>query len=298
MAPYIAVLVALLASHAARAQAVLDVFDGETLYEGGFLVTFGFDLERGSDLRRGTHRVPDPFAAHETKTRTTLAVQYGLRNDIQLGLALPYVANDRDGTGVGANASGLGDLTLLGKWRFYRWDAPAKALNVAALLDVSLPTGQDDEKQNGVRIEPELQPGSGSVDPALGVAATYEPGRWRFNMAALYRFRTDIDGDHTHLGDELVTEVEVGNRFWLEPYPGPFMRADVAVRYYWEDESRQDGRLRDTGGERAAVALTWAFRPRPSLDFQASAELPFWQDVNGTQLGEDWGMSLAFGYRF
>jgi hypothetical protein len=274
------------------------VLDGETLYEGGFLFTTGFELERGERLRRASDRVGDPLASHEVETRTTLALQYGLRNDLQLGIAIPYVTHERAGIGFEADAEGIGDLTLLAKWRFYRWDAPGKALNVALLSELSLPTGDDDDAFQGVRLEPELQPGSGGVDPALGFGATYEPERWRFNAALLYRLHTDSDGDNVRLGDELVSELAVGNRFWLEPYPGPFMRADLALRYYWQDKSRANGTLPDTGGERASVSVNRAFRPRPSLDFQVSFEVPFWQDVNGTQLGTDWNITFNCGYRF
>lgn len=281
-----------------RAQGVLDVLDGETLYEGGFLFTTGFEFTRGERLRSGGDRVADPLASHEFETRTTLALQYGLRNNVQLGLAIPYVTHERAGIGFDADTEGVGDLNLLGKWRFYRWHASGKALNVSLLTELSLPTGDDDATYQGARLEPELQSGSGGVDPAVGFGATYEPERWRFNTALLYRIHTDSDGDDVRLGDELVAEIAAGNRFWLEPYPGPFMRLDLALRYYWQDESRFNGPLADTGGERATVGLNWAFRPRPSLDFQLGVELPFWQDLNGTQLGTDWDLSFTFGYRF
>ena len=134
---------------------MLDVLDGETLYEGGFLVSLGFDLQRGDTLRRGSRRVPNPLDASEQRSRTTLAIQYGLRHDLQLGLAIPFVSQDRDGAGIGADSAGVGDVMLLGKWRFYRWDAPGKALNVSALAELSLPTGDGAAS-------------SGDVDPSLG----------------------------------------------------------------------------------------------------------------------------------
>ncbi len=286
------------ATVAVPAQGILDRLDGETLYDGGFLLTAGFDLVRDDVLRRGGARVTDPSASHETELRTTLALQYGLRNNVQIGIAVPYVAHEAAGIGLQNTAEGLGDVSVLGKWRFYRWDAPGKALNVSLLAELSLPTGEDDARSDGVRLEPELQPGAGGLDPALGFGLTHEPERWRFNAACLYRLRTDTDDDGWRLGDEFVSELAIGNRFWLQPYPGPFMRADLAVRYYWQDESRASGPVLDSGGERAAFALTWAFRPRPSLDFQASIEIPFWRDVNGTQLDTDWEAHVTFGYRF
>ena len=280
------------------AQGVLDLMDGETLYEGGSLVTLGFEYDRGDRLRRGSRRVADPGASQETSTRSTLSYQFGLRHDLQVGVALPYASHERVGTGGSAEADGIGDLELLAKWRFYRFDALGVALNISALGALSLPTGADDATANGLRLEPELQPGSGGVDPALGIGVTHEPERWRFNAAALYRWRTDSDSDDTRLGDELVCELAAGNRFWLEPYPGPFMRLDLIARYHHDAVAEQAGVLADSGGERATLGLNWAFRPRPSLDFQLGVELPVWQDVRGTQLGDDWALDVSFGYRF
>lgn len=279
-------------------QGILDLLDGETLYQGGFLATLGHEVRRGDTLRRGTGRAPDPQASHELFTSTTLALQYGLRRDLQIGVALPWVARERDGIGVRADTDGLGDCELLAKWRFARWDAPGKAWNFALLGELSVPTGEDDVRESGVRLEPELQPGSGGFDPALGIATTYEPGRWRFNAAARYRWRTDSDDDETRLGDDLVAELAAGNRFWLEPYPGPFMRADFVLRWYHEDDARFAGSAIQSGSERATVGFNLAFRPQPALDLQVGIEIPYWQRVSGTQLGEDGALDLTFGYRF
>lgn len=287
------------------AQGVLDVLDGETLYEGGSLVTLGFEMERGETLRAGRDRIDDPADTSESTLRTTFAWQYGLRHDLQLGIAVPFVRHARDSDIEELVGSGLGDVELLAKWRVFRWDAPGKALNVALLGQLSLPTGEDDAESGGLRHEPELQAGSGGLDPALGLGVTHEPGRWRFNAAALHRWRTDSDGDGFALGDEFVAELAVGNRFWLEPYPGPFMRADLVFRWYHEARSETqpialplDSPLRDSGGDRATLGLNWAFRPRPALDLQLGLEVPIWQDVHGTQVGEDWALDLSLGFRF
>ena len=280
------------------AQGILDVLDGETLYTGGFLATLGLELDRSDQLRRGTNTIADPDAGHERSLTGTLALQYGLRHDLQVGIAFEFADHERRSTGGAEAAEGLGDVHLLGKWRFLRLDGKARATNFALITEVSLPTGEDDATTGGNRLEPELQPGSGGVDPALGVGITHEPGRWRFNAAVLHQWHIDSDGDDHRLGNGLVAELTGGNRFWLEPYPGPFMRADLSVRWYHEDQARMGAFLPDSGGERATVGVNWAFRPRPSLDFQIGVETPFWQDVDGTQLGHDWSIDLTFGYRF
>ena len=76
------------------------------------------------------------------------------------------------------------------------------------------------------------------------------------------------------------------------------MRLDLVLRYLWEDQDRMLTRLADTGGERGTIGVNWAFRPRPTLDFQLYVETPFAQHVYGTQLAEDWRVDFTFGYRF
>lgn len=278
---------------------VLDVVDGETLYEGGHLLSLGTELEREDVLRRGGSRLADPTAGQRHRVTTTLALQYGLRNDLQIGVALPWVADASESAAGSTSAAGVGDLELLAKWRFHRWDAPRVSINTSLITSLSLPTGDDDRVEGAGELEPERQTGSGGLDPAIGLAITPEPGRWRFNAAILHQLRTDPDGDGDRLGASWYAELAVGNRFWLEPYPGPFMRLDVFAHWYDEARDRADHqRLDDTGGERLAVGATWAFRPRPSLDFQLTGEVPVWRDVNGTQLDDDWSVQFAIGYRF
>lgn len=281
------------------AQAVLDVVDGETLYEGGHLVSFGNELQREESRRAGSARSADPEAGHRFRFTSTLAWQYGLRHDLQVGVAVPYVDVEREFAGGQEADAGIGDVELLVKWRVKRWDAPSVAVNAALIAMVSLPTGDDDQRAAGRELEPEQQVGSGGVDPAIGFAITPEPGRWRFNAAVLYRCHTDTDGDGDRRGDSLFAELAVGNRFWLEPYPGPFMRLDLFARFHHERRDRQDDvLLTDTGGSRLLAGATLAFRPRPAIDLQLTGEVPVWRDLNGTQLDVDWTCDLSLGYRF
>jgi hypothetical protein len=296
-------LAALLAAAPAGAQAdaTLDILDGETLYEDGWLVTLGYGTETRDQLQSGWHTVPDPNNRRRVQRETVLGVNYGLRNDLQLSLLLPRVQNSETSTIGGAttriSAEGQGDAIALVKWRFHRWDAPHEALNVALLVGAELPTGDDRERDDGVLVPPELQPGSGSLDGLVGVAATYEPRRWRFNAAALYKHAGE--GHDYRAGDEWLFELAAGNRFWLEPYPGPFMRFDLLLRQRHADRSQQDGMLvHDSGGDLTTLGANLAFRPRPALDFQLAVETPIDEQVNGTQLASGTTVTLNFGYRF
>jgi outer membrane putative beta-barrel porin/alpha-amylase len=282
-------------------EGALDVLDGETLYEDGWLLTAGYEVRTRRGLLDGADRVGDPLHREELTQAAVVSAHYGILNTVQVGAILPYVSHVLrldDPAGPDRLASeGLGDITLYGKWRYYRWDDVGKAMNFSILAGLELPTGSDDARDKGVFLPADLQPGSASWDPFFGTAVTYEPGRWRFNALVLYK----RVGEGTHeykQGDQFVAELGAGNRFWLEPYPGPFMRADVVLRYRHEGADGQGGRtVSDTGGDLLTAGVNWAFRPRPTLDVQVSVEVPLYEDVRGVQLKNQIAVFVAFGIR-
>lgn len=284
------VFVVAAATSAFAQEGALDVLDGETLYEDGWLFTTGYE-----------HRTRRAQFQEETTQTVDLSAHYGLLHNLQVGAILPYVAHSLrlDSPGVPARfaSDGLGDAALYGKWRYYRWDDVGKALNCSILAGLELPTGKDDRVDHGVILPADLQPGSASWDPFLGTAMTYEPGRWRFN--AMVMAKRVGEGTHEYKqGDQGFAELAAGNRFWLEPYPGPFMRADVMLRYRHDSADRQYGRtVADTGGELLTAGVNWAFRPRPTLDLQISMEVPLWEDARGTQPRTQVSFFVAFGIR-
>ncbi len=294
----LAPVLALWALPAIAQEGALDVLDGETLYQDGWLVTAGdeFRLRRG--LLDGSDPVGDPLHQREFTHIPVLSGHYGALNTLQIGAIVPYLHRRLETDAGSLTSDGLGDATLYAKWRFYRWDDVGKAMNFAILAGLELPTGKDDVVDGGILLPADLQPGSASWDPFLGTAVTYEPGRWRFNAMALYKRVGQGTHDYAQ-GDQFFAELAAGNRFWLEPYPGPFMRADVALRYRHEAADVHAGRsVADTGGHLVSAALNWAFRPRPTVDLQVSIERPLFEDVRGVQLRNQIAMFAAFGLRF
>lgn len=291
----------LLSAPAWAQEGALDVLDGETLYEDGWLVAAGVEYRTRRGLLDGSDRVGDPLHLEERHHAAVASAHYGLRHNLQVGTIVPYVHRvltlDNPGGPDRLSSNGLGDVPLYVKWRYYRWDDVGVATNFAVLGGLELPTGKDDVVDKGVFLPPEMQPGSASWDPFLGAAVTHEPGRWRLNAMALYK-RVGEGTHDTKQGDQFFAEAAVGNRFWLEPYPGPFMRADLLLRYRHEWADRLSGRaIPNTGGDLLTVGVNWAFRPRPTLDLQVSVEVPLFEDVRGVQPRNQAAFFLAFGVR-
>jgi hypothetical protein len=282
-------------------EGALDVLDGETLYEDGWLLTAGWEYRTRRGLLDGSDRVGDPLRQNEVSHAAVASAHYGLLHTLQVGAIVPYLHRTLtldDPAGPDRLASsGWGDATLYAKWRYYRWDDVGIATNFALLAGLELPTGKDDVADHGVLLPADLQPGSASWDPFLGAAVTHEPGRWRFNAMVLYKRVGEGTHDYAQ-ADQFFAELAAGNRFWLEPYPGPFMRADLILRYRHEGADRQSGRaVANTGGDLLTIGATWAFRPRPTLDLQLSVEIPLWEEVRGVQLRNQVAMFFGFGLR-
>jgi len=124
----------------------------------------------------------------------SVGVGYGLTDDLTIGLRLPYllrtdIKSGHDEGGEVAidshgDSNGIGDLIFLGQYRFLN-DQP-NSLECALLLGIKTPTGSTGVKdRNGILFEAEHQPGSGSWDPLLGIAASKRVGAISFDANLL-----------------------------------------------------------------------------------------------------------------
>ncbi|MGH8671601.1 MAG: hypothetical protein ACREUA_06145 [Burkholderiales bacterium] len=157
---------------------------------------------------------------HSTDSVMTaaLGVGYGISDDFSIYVHLPYVGRDniREGHFDPPDAEverlgdseGVGDLVLLGKYRFFS----NAEIQAALLAGVKLPTGETREKHDeGERFETEFQPGSGSFNPIIGVAVMRSWGRTSLTGSLLYTVATEGSQD-TDLGDRFEYGVALSYR--------------------------------------------------------------------------------------
>ena len=91
------------------------------------------------------------------------------------------------------NSNGFGDTNIIGNWRFLRREEGF----VGALLGVKFPTGSTTERDSeGMRFEPELQPGTGSTDVTVGLNYQYKSEKLIFRGNALHIFRSEGAQDY------------------------------------------------------------------------------------------------------
>lgn len=206
----------------------ISTISATTLPQGIF--SAGIDLQyinidQFSDEELGARSELD-FGPHSTDyvLIPSLGAAYGVTENFTVSLSLPYVLQDNfrevhhgdeeeehheeeeeeehheevevENQG---NIKGFGDLSVLGRYRFFE-DGDAK-FEAALLFGIQIPTGNTHEKTpEGERLEAEHQPGSGSWDPMVGVAATKRFGNTSIDASFLYTFATEGSQDTT-LGD-------------------------------------------------------------------------------------------------
>ena len=146
-------------------------------------------------------------AGDEQVTETGVEITYGLTGDWAIGIELPYTDVD-----VGsASASGLGDISLFTKYRFWRNDTLGAQESGAVSLMFNTDTA------DGGRI-PAL--GTGATDIILGLTYGYEGRKWYRWASIRYRSNGENDGG-LQRGDKVLFDLVGGVRFnptgYLEP---------------------------------------------------------------------------------
>jgi len=175
----------------------------------------------------------------------------------------------------------VGDLTLLGRYTFFRDDyAPLATRRAAFLGGMKLPSGAD-------------RFGTPSFDPILGLVATWAADRHELDGDLLYTVTTERQDFEA--GDRLRYDVAYRYRLWPERFRGRLMQLNALVELNgsWTRVTRVEGRTReDTGGHVLFVS--------PGLQFvtsrfvvEASLPLPVVQDLRGLQLEADFVSVLS-----
>ena len=229
-------------------------------------------------------------------------VVFGLDRDLTLSLSAPFLSKrltPASGTPK-LRSSGLGDLSLVGKYRFLQKTGRAKTLEASLLFGVKLPSGSTSERSGGSLLPIPLQPGSGSLDGILGAAITKIQGRWLISADLIAKFNTEAKA--YRFGNTL--RADLGGHFRL--YPARYVRHDqktvnlIAELNSLLASKDQSGGMRigNTGGNKIFGTLGLQLIFNENFLLEGAIQLPLLLDLNGNQLEEDWVSIFGFRLRF
>jgi len=232
---------------------------------------------------------------------------YGATGDLTLGLTLPLVQKELEfktasGKTSQITSSGLGDLSLVGVYRFYRRDVPRATTQFSIIGGIKAPTGSTSQRDRNApsltgtasrRVPRPLQPGSGSWDGIVGIAGFQNLDQLSFYGSVQgkinsedenFRFGSNLHYDFTV---DYVTLSERNLFFVLEFNGISAGRNEVNGR-----------NVRNSGGHTLFISPGIEYLPLPNMILETSVQIPVVQDLNGRQPEKRFSVVVGLRYLF
>ncbi len=282
---------------AAAAHAAPETFNTALpVAEGEFVFREQFILDQSGD---------DPSGADRDRTAWVLVsvLGYGATSDLALFGVVPYVDKSLDitqgGTRRTRSASGLGDISLFGRYTVFKRDWPGRTLRVAPFAGLELPTGDDDETDSLGRLPPSVQPGSGSWDPFGGLVLSYQTLDFEVDAQASYRANTNAND--FEFGDVARLDGALQYRLWPPELgsgvPG-FLYGVLEANLIHRDKNRAGGINDPDSGGLSLFILPGLQYVTKRWIVETGVQIPVVQDLNGTELEKDTIFRAGFRLNF
>jgi hypothetical protein len=249
-----------------------------TLFPGGALVSYNSVFTTRPTLAGSASdlRAARPSFSHEGLFNFT----WGFHPNFDVTILVPFVTNHLNMLSPAQSTlggTGLGDVTLLVKYRFYRRDSERGTTQASVTLGPKLPTGGATLLgANGLLLPAGLQPGSGSTD-------FFAAGNWTYT--GLFHVRRLVADDDLHAilrsrgAQKTRLGSEVASRFWLSyrPYESKNVAREwfigPALTWLHMQDDRFSGITQNgSGGDALLAGITTYVGLRPGLHVWLAAD--------------------------
>jgi len=256
---------------------------------------------------------------------TMIGAAYSFSDDFAVMGMTSYIENTMhmnlmNGNDFVMTSGGVGDTTLLGKYRAYADDNLVPTNQISVLFGLSLPSGSINKKFsnhtteafNGTLLPFKMQLGSGTVDPIIGLTyqGSHDPFWWGLNTQLEAHLYDNSQGYHRaqefrydfyamkQVHDRVVLQAQLNGsyegKFSGEPDDG---RISGAGHNGLSASNNLVSPLFDHqnyGGHKLNVGLGVQFQPIPLHIMELTASIPIHQDLNGPQLQDNWMVQLTY----
>ena len=267
----------------------------------GFQINLSYDLNSLNTLKNYSKTLPGN--ERERTTRSILMeASYSLTERLSLYGFVSYVSQKREINNIGYNdvalTEGIGDAVLMPGYllvdRFsFSWYFSA---------GIKFPLGKADiRNDDGILINPDLQPGSGAYDALVFNMFRYEAARGHsfWNSFALRETGTNSDfrvSDQYSFGNEIVTAFGWSkNILFLNVIIEP--SASVSYRYAGNDLINQD-EIPNTGGNWLFASSGIAIFIKENLKLFSSFSFPLFSKPAGVQLTTSYRFNAGIYFSF
>ncbi|HWP43613.1 MAG TPA: hypothetical protein VNO14_10285 [Blastocatellia bacterium] len=263
---------------------------GLTVYKGGAVVPrYYYTRQHLGELKVDRHAL-------------RLGISYTPTTTLQLEAEIPYQRTSFGDGNRSGSGSGLGNITIWGKYRFYRTLETWGDKQASVRLGAELPTGKKDSPGEDRLPAPEfVRQQLSAVDGgfAFHTDLNYSQARGRFIYGANIEgiLRTERDG--FRMGHELKvnTDLELVLLPLRYQTPGRELFAILETSYIYRDQGRLSGRtVAGSSASEFYVAPGLQFTATPRFVIEASFQVPVVRNVGPLALRTD--KSLLVGIRY
>lgn len=241
----------------------------ETIYKGGI----GIEVEGEFDK-----------ADEEREAAMNYELLYGVTENLSLTLKVPHLIEGKEGA---STSNGLEDITLRGKYQFFRKDTLGAQDKAAFIYGMKFPAGSEDKRP---------ATGSGSLDHLFGLTVGHESTTLYGFMSARYLLRTQ--SGVREKGDQVLVDIAVGFRPWLRPYKSWDLVLLWENSYIFSAKDEVDDlKVANSRGHEILSGPTFLCSIR-NLMIKGGIQFPLWQDLQGDQQERDFRALLAAEYHF
>ncbi len=285
----------------------------ETVKGSGLRVT-----ERYSSLSsvyHGTQEVENPGAKEEYYT-TEFSGFFGVSENLVLIANIPYKKTRLNGhlhvhaDGVEAHPdkgeeTGLGDISFLARYTFYRGHSLDMTNTIAGVWGVKLPTGKTDGKtEDGADfLDSHLQLGTGSTDFLVGLSFSHAHGNGSLSANILAAITGDGESGNTdhRFGNTLNYDLTGKYRVYpsaVSPAAAQFFVALGLNGELMDREVEAGAEVNGSGGHKLYLTPGIQAIIGQHLTVEATYHHPIYINVNGIQIVEDKKIIGGISYIF
>ncbi len=272
--------------------------------KGAFLLGLSYDYNYLNTLKSGNDVLDDRVRERTTQS-LLLNLGYTITRDLSVEALFTYVKQERIISIFGNvnkdGSNGIGDGVILFKYNFNELFKKNNLLRIG--LGTKIPIGATDKKSDqGILLNPDLQPGSGAWD-LIGWSFYSQTFSFRpsgtFSATVVYRYtgtnNNFLNGNTTYrFGPEFQAFVNYTDQFLVGKN---LINPGLSVNYRNAEQDEIGGSLLDnTGGEWVNLIPTVNFEIIEDLNFLLKIEIPIYSYVDGTQLTPTYRITTGLFY--
>lgn len=268
------------------------------------LVGLKYQYHAIDGLYNGSQKLDRESVQRNTKS-SLLELHYGFTNRLTLSGTFSFISKTRT-SGLQNNnpttitTNGVGDALIMLKYVVHQ-NTYNNQYQLAIGTGFKAPFGDFDLTTNGIQLNADMQPGTGTWDGFLWsyLSKTFAP-KTSLNafMANSYIItgeasRSDQPGDIYKFGNEFVSTLGVGNELYKK-FSYTFM-----IQYRHTTSHKLDDRsLANTGGEWAYIIPGISYKLNSRISLQLNGQFPIYQNLNGTQSTTSYAADISLFYSF